>query len=98
MTEAIIVALTTAGITALATVISQIITARKQSEMTDLKLRHQHELYEQRTDIVIGEIKTEVGRLEEKQDKHNQLIERMTIVEQSLNTAWKRIDELKKNR
>lgn len=96
MTEAVIVAAITAGVTALATVISQIITARKQAEMTDLKLRHQHELYEQKTDIVIGEIKSEVARLEAKQDKHNQIIERMTIVEQSLHTAWKRIDELKK--
>lgn len=34
-------------------------------------------------------------QLEEKVNKHNNLIERMTIVEGSLNTAWKRIDEIR---
>lgn len=36
-----------------------------------------------------------LSQLEEKVNKHNNLIERMTIVEGSLNTAWKRIDEIR---
>ena len=37
---------------------------------------------------------THLAKLEEKQDKHNNLIERMVIVEQSSKSAHKRIDEL----
>ena len=36
-----------------------------------------------------------IGRLEEKVDKHNHLIERMVIVEQSTKSAHHRIDELR---
>lgn len=35
-----------------------------------------------------------IGELEKKQDKHNQLIERMAIVEQSVKSAHHRIDGL----
>ena len=36
-----------------------------------------------------------IDRLEEKVTKHNNLVERMTIVEQSAKSAHHRIDELK---
>ncbi len=36
-----------------------------------------------------------IKRLEEKQDKHNNLIERMAIVEQSAKSAHHRLDEMK---
>ena len=36
-----------------------------------------------------------IDRLEEKVTKHNNLVERMTIVEQSTKSAHRRIDELK---
>lgn len=39
-----------------------------------------------------------IKRLEEKQDKHNNLIERMAIVEQSAKSAHHRIDEWKGER
>ena len=35
-----------------------------------------------------------INELEKKQDKHNQLIERMTVVEQSTKSAHHRIDNL----
>ena len=38
----------------------------------------------------------QIKRLEEKQDKHNCLIERMVRVEDSTKSAHKRIDEIKK--
>lgn len=41
-------------------------------------------------------IEAQIKRLEEKQDKHNNLIERMGIVEQSTKSAHHRIDELKR--
>lgn len=47
----------------------------------------------------IEEIKTHfaehLNRVEEKQDKHNNLIERMVIVEQSTKSAHHRLDEMK---
>ena len=63
-------------------------------------------LYEE-TENEIKEIVTEIipepvdgekqiKRLEEKQDKHNCLIERMVRVEDSTKSAHKRIDEIKK--
>ena len=42
-------------------------------------------------------IEKQIGRLEEKQDKHNNLIERMAVVEQSNKSAHHRIDELHHN-
>lgn len=50
--------------------------------------------------VVFGMVKTElrsltkqIDRLEKKQDKHNGLIERMVVVEQSTKSAHHRIDE-----
>jgi len=49
---------------------------------------------------IFGMVKSElkiltkqIDRLEEKQDKHNGLIERMVIVEQATKSAHRRIDE-----
>ena len=36
-----------------------------------------------------------IRRLEEKVEKHNQLVERMAVVEQSAKSAHQRIDDLK---
>lgn len=43
----------------------------------------------------ITEVKGDISRLDEKVDKHNHLIERMAIVEESVKSAHKRIDEVK---
>lgn len=44
--------------------------------------------------ISIKFIEQQIKRLEEKQDKHNSLIERMAVVEQSSKSAHHRIDSL----
>jgi hypothetical protein len=36
-----------------------------------------------------------IEQLEKKVEKHNSIIERVTILEQSTNTQWKRVDEIK---
>lgn len=41
-------------------------------------------------------IEEQIKRLEEKQDKHNGLIERMVVVEQSVKSAHKRMDNKRK--
>lgn len=43
-------------------------------------------------DMSIKFIEQQIKRLEEKQDKHNNLIERMVKVEESTKSAHKRID------
>lgn len=45
--------------------------------------------------MAIKFIEKQIQRLEEKQDKHNHLIERMAVVEESTKSAHKRIDGIK---
>lgn len=80
MNDTIITALITGG----ALIIVQIIISRKQQRIQDVK-----------NEYVIKEVQDDIKRLEDKQDKHNSLIERMVVVERDLKTAWKNIDELK---
>ncbi|QHI71469.1 hypothetical protein [Aminipila terrae] len=44
-----------------------------------------------------GVVLTKLNNLEKKQDKHNGLIERMVVVEQSVKSAHRRIDEIKES-
>ena len=48
-----------------------------------------------RYDMTIKEIKNDIARLEEAQNKHNQLIERMVKVESSDTAQWRWIDQIK---
>ncbi|MCI7303138.1 MAG: hypothetical protein SOR93_12130 [Clostridiales Family XIII bacterium] len=80
MSDTIITSLITAG----ALILVQIIISRKQQRIQDVK-----------NEYVIKEVQDDIKRLEDKQDKHNSLIERMVVVERDLKTAWKNIDELK---
>ena len=43
-----------------------------------------------------GVVWTKLKYMEKKQDKHNKLIERMFVVEESAKSAHKRIDEIQK--
>ena len=40
-------------------------------------------------------IEYRLDELTKKVEKHNNLVERFSVLEQSVNTAWKRIDEIK---
>lgn len=71
-------------IPAVALIIVQLIISYRQQRITDVKF-----------EMTIKEIKDDIARLEAKQDKHNQLIERMVKVEQSEAAQWKWIDQLK---
>lgn len=74
----------TALITAGAMVIVQIIISTKQQKVSDVKMEY-----------TIQAIEEHIDRLEKKQDKHNNLIERMVIVERDLKTSFNKMDELK---
>lgn len=71
-------------IPAAAMIIVQLIISFKQDEVNTV-----------RQNMTIEAIKQDIKRLEEKQDKHNQLIERMVKVESSDKAQWRQIDELK---
>lgn len=80
MTDAVLTSLVTAG----AMVVVQIIISFKQQRINDVK-----------NEYIIKAIKDDIKRLEDKQNKHNNLIERMYRVEDKIDAAFDRIDELK---
>lgn len=75
----------TAAITAAGLIVVQLIVSSKQQRAQDIKV-----------DAALSEVRKDIQRLEEKQDKHNNLIERTAVLERDMKTAWKRIDENKK--
>ncbi len=74
----------TAAITAAGLIIVQLIVSSRQQRAQDIKV-----------DAALSEVRKDIQRLEEKQDKHNNLIERTAVLERDMKTAWKRIDENK---
>ena len=44
-----------------------------------------------------GSVTQRLKMLEQKVDKHNNVVERMAITEQSLKSAWEQIDEIKED-
>ena len=74
----------TAMITAVATIIGALISGVVSLVVSS----HQH-------DKAMALVEYRIGELEEKMDKHNNLIERVTINERDLKTAFVRIDEMK---
>ena len=71
-------------IPAAALIIVQLIISYGQQSINDVK-----------TDMLISEIKKDISRLEQAQVKHNNLIERVVVLEQNDKAQWKRIDEFK---
>ena len=73
-----------ASIPAIGLIIVQIIISMKQQRVQDVRF-----------EMTVKEIRDEVARLEKKQDKHNELIERVVVLEQNDKAQWRWIDELK---
>jgi hypothetical protein len=55
----------------------------------------QQRVQDVRFEMTISEIKQELARLEKKQDAHNDLIERVVILEQNDKAQWRYIDSFK---
>ena len=72
-----------ASIPAVALIIVQIIVSMKQQRVQDIRF-----------EMTIKEIKDDIARLEAKQDKHNNLIERVVRLEQN-DEIMKAIENLK---
>lgn len=73
-----------ASIPAIGLIIVQIIISMKQQRVQDVRF-----------EMTVKEIRDEVTRLEKKQDKHNELIERVVVLEQNDKAQWRWIDEFK---
>lgn len=73
-----------AMITAIATIIGALISG----VVSLLVSSHQH-------DKAMALVEYRIGELEEKMDKHNNLVERTAVIERDLKTAFNRIDETK---
>ena len=74
----------TAAITAAGLIIVQLIVSSRQQRAQDIKV-----------DAALSEGRKDIQRLEEKQDKHNNLIERTAVLERDVKTVFKRVDENK---
>ena len=74
----------TAAITAAGLIIVQLIVSSRQQRAQDIKV-----------DAALSEVRKDIQRLEEKQDKHNTLIERTAVLERDVKTVFKRVDENK---
>ena len=77
MSEIIVAAITAVGLIAV-----QLIVSSKQQRVQDIKV-----------DAALSEVRKDIQRLEEKQDKHNNLIERTAVLERDMKTVFKLIDE-----
>ena len=87
MTEAIIVAvITTIGV---------IITNLLSSSKTQAVMKTKFEDFEKRTDEKFDDIKEQMDKIEKKQDKHNNMIERMYVAEGDIKELKNDIKELK---
>ena len=70
-----------ASIPAISLIIVQLIITMKQQRVQDIRF-----------EMTIKEIKDDIKRLETKQDKHNNLIERVVILEEKDKAQWRYID------
>ena len=73
-----------ASIPAISLIIVQVIISMKQQRVQDVRF-----------EMTIKEIRDDIQRLEKKQDSHNNLIERIVVLEQNDKAQWKRIDEMR---
>ena len=74
-------------IPAVALIVVQIIISAKQQRVQDVRF-----------EMTIKEIKDELSRLEKKQDRHNELIERVVVLEQNDKAQWRYIDQFKEKK
>lgn len=71
-------------IPAVALIIVQIIISAKQQRVQDVRF-----------EMTISEIREDLQRLESAQKKHNNLIERVVVLEQNDKAQWRYIDAMK---
>ena len=95
MSESVVVAMITGGLSLIGTIITVVLANRqtlatldKKSEVSDLMLKAELERHQAVTDTKIEELTREVR-------KHNNFAERVPVIEEQLRTVNHRIDGLK---
>ena len=78
--SAVLAAVITGSMTLLGTILVTTITHNSNKALMEYQIR---------------ELKADISELSERVNKHNNLVERMTVVEQSTKSAHKRIDDMK---
>lgn len=90
MSEAVIVALITGGLS----LVGIIITSAKSNQQLFAKLDKQSELSDAKLDKEIAVIKTEITTLSEEVRKHNAFAERIPALEEKAKAADRRLTDL----
>lgn len=84
MMEPIVMSALISGLcVALPSLLATVLSNRAHDKVTDEKMR---------------QTGRDIAKLSERVDKHNNLIERMAIVERDLKTAWRQIDDIKEEK
>lgn len=91
MSGEIVVALITGGVSLIGTIIT-VLAANKNTIAT---LDKKSEISDERIHGEINVLKSQIDTLSTRVEKHNNLVERMVVVEQSCKSAHHRLDELK---
>ena len=92
MSESIIVALITGGLS----LIGIIITQARSNEKLFAKLDKQSELADAKLEREIAVVKTEITNLATEVHKHNNFAERIPVIEEQIKVANHRIQDLEK--
>lgn len=90
MSDAIIVALITGGLS----LIGVIITSYKSNQQLYAKLDKQSELSDAKLEREIAVVKTEIKNLSEEVHKHNAFAERIPVLEEKASAANRRLTDL----
>lgn len=91
MSEAILGSIIVAVLGMIGNIIVATASANKSQAVMETKI----EAFEKRTDEKFSDVKEQIENLEKKQDKHNNLVERVAVLERDNKTAFNRIDDLR---
>lgn len=94
MSEAVIVALITGGLS----LAGIIITSWKSNQSLFAKLDKQSELSDAKLDKEIAVVKTQITNLSEEVHKHNAFVERIPVLEEKASAANRRLTDLENRR
>lgn len=94
MSDAIIVALITGGLS----LIGVIVTSYKSNQQLYAKLDKQSELSDAKLEREIAVVKTQISNLSEEVHKHNAFAERIPVLEEKASAANRRLSDLENRR
>ena len=84
-------------IVAILALVGTIVGSMTANNKTQAVMQTQLDLYKEQQKDQIDGVKEDIKELKKSQDKHNQVVERLAIVERDNKTAFNRIDELRQD-